>query len=76
MCPLSLLEQFHFWDFSSLSYFFFQALAVFILYVRCTRINPADPGVTSKVDDGVENGPDLQDVGMYSKLANNAICDG
>ncbi|XP_074562395.1 putative protein S-acyltransferase 19 [Curcuma longa] len=39
------------------------ALAVFILYVRCTRINPADPGVMSKFDDEVQNGPDLQDVG-------------
>ncbi|XP_042452740.1 probable protein S-acyltransferase 19 isoform X1 [Zingiber officinale] len=38
------------------------ALAVFILYVRCTRINPADPGVMSKFDDGVEDSPDLQDV--------------
>ncbi|RWW25861.1 hypothetical protein GW17_00009771, partial [Ensete ventricosum] len=26
------------------------AIAVFILYVRCTRINPADPGIMSKFD--------------------------
>lgn len=28
----------------------FQALLVFILYVRCTAINPADPGIMSKFD--------------------------
>lgn len=27
-----------------------QALLVFILYVRCTAINPADPGIMSKFD--------------------------
>ena len=27
-----------------------QALIVFILYVRCTAINPADPGIMSKFD--------------------------
>ncbi|XP_020100679.1 probable protein S-acyltransferase 19 isoform X3 [Ananas comosus] len=35
----------------------FQALAVFILYVRCTRINPADPGIMSKFDDELINVP-------------------
>ncbi|KAK1325846.1 putative S-acyltransferase [Acorus calamus] len=29
------------------------ALAVFILYVRCTAINPADPGVMSKFDSNI-----------------------
>ncbi|TKY67797.1 S-acyltransferase 19 [Spatholobus suberectus] len=29
------------------------ALIVFILYVRCTAINPADPGIMSKFDPGV-----------------------
>nr|CAD1820554.1 unnamed protein product [Ananas comosus var. bracteatus] len=33
------------------------ALAVFILYVRCTRINPADPGIMSKFDDELINVP-------------------
>ncbi|KAH7290539.1 hypothetical protein KP509_30G052700 [Ceratopteris richardii] len=34
------------------------ALVVFILYVRCTAINPADPGVTfSKSRNGEEKGP-------------------
>lgn len=28
----------------------FQALLVFILYVRCTAINPADPGIMFKFD--------------------------
>ncbi|KAK1278428.1 putative S-acyltransferase [Acorus gramineus] len=31
------------------------ALAVFILYVRCTAINPADPGIMSKFDRGFSN---------------------
>ncbi|XP_047047962.1 probable protein S-acyltransferase 19 [Lolium rigidum] len=33
------------------------ALAVFILYVRCTSINPADPGIMSKFEDGFINVP-------------------
>ncbi|KAG4988186.1 hypothetical protein JHK85_031169 [Glycine max] len=33
----------------------FQALIVFILYVRCTAINPADPGIISKFDPRVGN---------------------
>jgi len=32
-----------------------QALTVFILYVRCTAINPADPGIMSKFDTRVGN---------------------
>uniref|UniRef100_A0A2N9EL55 S-acyltransferase n=1 Tax=Fagus sylvatica TaxID=28930 RepID=A0A2N9EL55_FAGSY len=31
------------------------ALLVFILYVRCTAINPADPGIMSKFDRGATN---------------------
>ncbi|MCH95792.1 putative protein S-acyltransferase 19, partial [Trifolium medium] len=31
------------------------ALIVFILYVRCTAINPADPGIMSKFDPRVVN---------------------
>jgi len=31
----------------------FQVLAVFILYIRCARINPAYPGVTTKFDDEI-----------------------
>lgn len=29
----------------SLSFYAYQALSVFILYVRCTAIDPADPGI-------------------------------
>lgn len=32
-----------------------QALVVFILYIRCTAINPADPGIMSKFDPEVGN---------------------
>ncbi|KAM0956053.1 hypothetical protein ACFX1T_024339 [Malus domestica] len=32
------------------------ALLVFILYVRCTAINPADPGIMSKFGNGGRNG--------------------
>lgn len=30
--------------------FYFQALSVFILYVRCTAIDPADPGILIEGD--------------------------
>ncbi|KAJ4785660.1 S-acyltransferase [Rhynchospora pubera] len=33
------------------------ALTVFILYVRCTSINPADPGIMSKFDETLINLP-------------------
>ncbi|KAF0898379.1 hypothetical protein E2562_007222 [Oryza meyeriana var. granulata] len=33
------------------------AFVVFILYIRCTSINPADPGIMSKFDDGFRNAP-------------------
>ncbi|KAL6656491.1 hypothetical protein ACP70R_007317 [Stipagrostis hirtigluma subsp. patula] len=33
------------------------AFAVFILYIRCTSINPADPGIMSKFEDGLINLP-------------------
>lgn len=38
--------------FQTISLFFmdFQALAVFILYVRCTAIDPADPGILMSFD--------------------------
>jgi len=32
-----------------------QALIVFILYIRCTAINPADPGIMPKFDTRVGN---------------------
>ncbi|KAM0883309.1 hypothetical protein ACQ4PT_031727 [Festuca glaucescens] len=34
------------------------AFAVFVLYIRCTTINPADPGIMSKFDDGYVNAPE------------------
>lgn len=34
-----------------------QALLVFILYVRCTAINPADTGIMSKFQQGATNKP-------------------
>ncbi|KAK3122393.1 hypothetical protein QOZ80_8BG0668990 [Eleusine coracana subsp. coracana] len=33
------------------------AFAVFILYIRCTSINPADPGIVSKFEDGFTDAP-------------------
>lgn len=40
-----------------------QALSVFILYVRCTAIDPADPGILLEADETAghksENGTDL-----------------
>lgn len=33
----------------------FQAIAVFILYIRCTRINPADPGIMGKFEDALND---------------------
>lgn len=36
-----------------------QALIVFVLYVRCTAINPADPGIMSKFERGANRGNDL-----------------
>ncbi|XP_018675667.2 probable protein S-acyltransferase 19 isoform X2 [Musa acuminata AAA Group] len=38
-------------EYASIAVYTPVALAVFILYVRCTRINPADPGIMSKFDD-------------------------
>ena len=35
----------------------FQAFVVFILYIRCTSINPADPGIMSKFQNGFRNAP-------------------
>ncbi|PUZ52647.1 hypothetical protein GQ55_6G286800 [Panicum hallii var. hallii] len=35
----------------------FVAFAVFILYIRCTSINPADPGIMSQFEDGFIDAP-------------------
>ncbi|XP_059449783.1 probable protein S-acyltransferase 19 isoform X3 [Corylus avellana] len=52
--PLSLEAVFGstFWLPVTLQWY---ALLVFILYVRCTAINPADPGIMSRFDHGVTN---------------------
>ncbi|XP_021907301.1 probable protein S-acyltransferase 19, partial [Carica papaya] len=44
------------WEYALISAYSPVALLVFILYVRCTAINPADPGIMSKFN-GVANRP-------------------
>lgn len=39
----------------SFVYYCIQAVTVFVLYVRCTRINPADPGIMEKFEKGFKN---------------------
>ncbi|XP_062199224.1 probable protein S-acyltransferase 19 [Phragmites australis] len=49
------------------------AFAVFILYIRCTSINPADPGIMSKFEDGFINLPtNSAGVERLPQKANNA----
>lgn len=47
-----------------------QVLAVFFLYVRCTAINPADPGIFSRFDVKLmkdsKNNPELQGMECHS----------
>lgn len=43
------------------------ALLVFILYVRCTAINPADPGIMYKFDHGATN-KDNTKIGLSSNV--------
>ncbi|CAI0374459.1 unnamed protein product [Linum tenue] len=38
----------HFWEYTLIGIYSPVVLLVFILYVRCTAINPADPGIMSK----------------------------
>ncbi|GAY32504.1 hypothetical protein CUMW_002700 [Citrus unshiu] len=40
----------HIWEYALFATYSPVALLVFILYVRCTAINPADPGIMSKFD--------------------------
>ncbi|CAL9076497.1 unnamed protein product [Musa textilis] len=53
-------------EYASIAVYTPVALAVFILYVRCTRINPADPGIMSKFDDDSDSeqksGPSLRGI--------------
>ncbi|KAM3277704.1 hypothetical protein ACQJBY_045546 [Aegilops geniculata] len=52
------------------------ALAVFILYIRCTSINPADPGIMARFEDGFvdvpANSDGLEGINLPPK-ANSAI---
>ncbi|KAJ8564380.1 hypothetical protein K7X08_000840 [Anisodus acutangulus] len=41
-----------FWEYASIAAYSPVALLVFVLYVRSTAINPADPGIMSKFDSG------------------------
>ncbi|XP_008798218.2 probable protein S-acyltransferase 19 isoform X1 [Phoenix dactylifera] len=63
-------------EYASIAVYTPVALAVFILYVRCTRINPADPGIMSKFDDEVinlpKNNPGVQGTNLRDNLHNNA----
>ncbi|AES89496.2 putative protein S-acyltransferase [Medicago truncatula] len=43
------------WEYTFIGVYSPVALIVFILYVRCTAINPADPGIMSKFDPRVRN---------------------
>ncbi|KAK7264072.1 hypothetical protein RJT34_31675 [Clitoria ternatea] len=43
------------WEYTFIGVYSPVALIVFILYVRCTAINPADPGIMSKFDPRVGN---------------------
>ncbi|KAL6287058.1 hypothetical protein ACE6H2_011448 [Prunus campanulata] len=45
----------HIWEYVLIGSYSPVALLVFILYVRCTAINPADPGIMSKFDNGATN---------------------
>ncbi|XP_059318394.1 probable protein S-acyltransferase 19 isoform X1 [Lycium ferocissimum] len=44
-----------FWEYASIAAYSPAALLVFVLYVRSTAINPADPGIMSKFDSGRMN---------------------
>ncbi|KAG2585668.1 probable protein S-acyltransferase 20 [Panicum virgatum] len=49
----------------------FVAFAVFIFYIRCTSINPADPGIMSQFEDGFIDAPgstaDIQGTNLPAK---------
>lgn len=47
----------HIWEYILLAAYSPVAFLVFILYVRCTAINPADPGILSKFDRETINKP-------------------
>ncbi|CAL9210631.1 probable protein S-acyltransferase 19 isoform X1 [Musa acuminata AAA Group] len=45
----------HIFEYVAIAIYTPVAVAVFILYVRCTRINPADPGIMSKFGNNSKN---------------------
>ncbi|KAI4324577.1 hypothetical protein MLD38_030052 [Melastoma candidum] len=51
------------------------AFLVFILYIRCTAINPADPGIMSKFDARVAH-TSFQNHGLSSKGLHSSFGDG
>ncbi|CAH2079092.1 unnamed protein product [Thlaspi arvense] len=48
------------WEYILLGVYSPVALVVFILYVRCTAINPADPGIMSRFERGANGGSDTR----------------
>ncbi|XP_043701440.1 probable protein S-acyltransferase 19 [Telopea speciosissima] len=49
----------HVWEYAAIATYTPAALLVFILYVRSTAINPADPGIMSKFDGVLTNKPNI-----------------
>ncbi|XVE72381.1 hypothetical protein DITRI_Ditri11bG0035000 [Diplodiscus trichospermus] len=47
------------WEYALIATYSLVALLVFVLYVRCTAINPADPGILSKFNGGTSQFDDL-----------------
>ncbi|KAA8524213.1 hypothetical protein F0562_010643 [Nyssa sinensis] len=56
----------HIWEYALVATYSPVALLVFILYVRCTAINPADPGIMSKFDSETMNRPNTK-LGLSAK---------
>ncbi|CAN4096755.1 unnamed protein product [Withania somnifera] len=68
-----------FWEYACIAAYSPLALLVFVLYVRSTAINPADPGIMSKFDSGRMNdtnskhGLSARDrPGKFDELSNDA----
>ncbi|KDP30428.1 hypothetical protein JCGZ_16667 [Jatropha curcas] len=49
----------HIWEYTLIGTYSPVVLLVFILYVRCTAINPADPGIMSKFNADLMNQPNM-----------------
>ncbi|KAG6600444.1 putative protein S-acyltransferase 19, partial [Cucurbita argyrosperma subsp. sororia] len=56
----------HIWEYILIGVYSPVALLVFILYVRCTAINPADPGIMSKFDNRKKNPNNNQGLSLKS----------